>query len=111
MSRAPNATGENRLSWPKLVGNPPARSTGLAHQVTTRLSSPAVTIAARPVRASLAAIQRVRVTLWFQASRKVPASSSRVTSGAPQKTPMMERDARDVQDRVDRVGLHAVQEA
>ena len=53
-----------------------------------RLSSPAVAVATRPVRASLAAIQRVRVTLWFHASRKVPASSSRVTSGAPQKMPM-----------------------
>ena len=89
MSRAPNATGENRLSWPKLVGNPPARSIGLAHQVMTRLISPVVSMAARPVRASLAAIQRVRVTLWFQASRKVPASSSRVTRGAPQNMPMM----------------------
>ena len=54
-----------------------------------RLSSPAVAMAARPIRPSLTASQRVRVTLWFQASRKVPASISRVTSGAPQKTPMM----------------------
>ncbi len=56
-----------------------------------RLSSPAVAMATRPIRPirpSLAAIQRVRVTLWFHASRKVPASSSRVTSGAPQKMPM-----------------------
>ena len=32
--------------------------------------------------------QRVRVTLWFQTSRCVPASSSRATSGAPQNMPM-----------------------
>ena len=53
-----------------------------------RLSSPAVAMAARATRPSLAASQRVRVTLWFQASRNVPASSSRVTSGAPQNMPM-----------------------
>jgi hypothetical protein len=71
-----------------LTGNPPARSIGPDHQVTMRLSSPAVAIATRPIRPSLAAIQRVRVTLWFQASRNVPASSSRVTSGEPQKMPI-----------------------
>jgi hypothetical protein len=71
-----------------LTGNPPVRSIGPAHQVVMRLSSPAVTMAVRPIRPSLNAIQRVRVTLWFQASRKVPASSSRVTSGAPQNMPM-----------------------
>jgi len=63
-----------------VTGNPPARSIGPDHQVTMRLSNPAVAMATRPIRASLAAIQRVRVTLWFHASRKVPVSSSRVTS-------------------------------
>jgi hypothetical protein len=47
-----------------------------------------VAIAARPVSVSLTAIQRVLVTLWFHASRRVPFSISRVTSGAPQKMPM-----------------------
>jgi hypothetical protein len=36
---------------------------------------------------SFAASQRVRLTLWVQASRWVPASTSRATSGAPQNTP------------------------
>jgi hypothetical protein len=65
-----------------------ALSMGLAHQVTTRLPSPAAVMAARPVRASLTASQRVRVTLWFHTSRWVPASSSRVISGAPQNSPI-----------------------
>jgi len=38
---------------------------------------------------SLAASQRVRVTLWVQASWKVPASNSRVSSGAAQNVPMI----------------------
>ena len=88
MPRAPNTTGEKRVSVPTDTGNPPARSIGLAHQVMSRLSSPVVSMAARPTAASLTAIQRVRATLWFQARRNVPASSSRVTSGAPQNRPV-----------------------
>ena len=61
---------------------------GLAHQVIIRLSRPAVTMAASPMRPSFTAIQRVRVTLWFQASRYVPASNSRAIRGAPQNMPM-----------------------
>ena len=38
--------------------------------------------------ASLTVSQRVRVTLWFQASWWVPVSSSRPISGAPQKMPI-----------------------
>ena len=45
-------------------------------------------MAARPVSASLTASHRVRVMLWVQASRNVPASNSRAISGAPQKMPM-----------------------
>jgi len=37
---------------------------------------------------ALTASQRVRLTLCVQARRWVPASSSRATSGAPQKTPI-----------------------
>ena len=64
------------------------RSIGLDHQVTMRLNSPAVAMLARPARASLTASHRVLVMLWVQASRRVPVSSSRVISGAPQKTPI-----------------------
>jgi hypothetical protein len=66
-----------------------ALSIGLLHQLTARLSSPAAAIAIRPVRPSLVASQRVRVTLWFHTSMWVPASSSRVTRGAPQNMPMI----------------------
>jgi len=38
---------------------------------------------------SLTVSHRVRVMLWFQVSRKVPVSSSRAISGAPQKTPVI----------------------
>ena len=65
-----------------------ALSIGLDHQVTMRLSSPAAAMLARPTTPSLTASQRVRVTLWVHARRKVPVSSSRATSGAPQKIPM-----------------------
>ena len=46
-------------------------------------------IAARPVSPTFVASQRDRVTVWLHTSRWVPASSSRATSGAPQKTPMI----------------------
>ena len=52
-----------------------------------RLNSPAVAMLASPIRPTLTVSQRLRVTLWVQASRWVPVSSSRVTSGAPQKIP------------------------
>jgi hypothetical protein len=91
MPRASKRNGVNRLTpgdAPRPAGSALARSIGLAHQVTMRLSSAAVAMLARPIRPSLTASQRVRVTLWFHASRNVPASISRVTSGAPQKIPM-----------------------
>ena len=64
------------------------RSNGLDHQVTIRVRSPAAAIDARPTSPSLVASQRVRLTLWVQASRNVRFSSSRATRGAPQKIPM-----------------------
>ena len=93
MPCAANSTGVNQLipllpfretaSWE-------AQSIGLPHQVVMRLSSPAVTMAASPMKPSFTASHRVRVMeSRFQASRKVPASSSRVTSGAPQNAPMV----------------------
>ena len=65
-----------------------ALSMGAAHQPSIRLSSPAVAMLVRPRMPSLAVSQRSRVTLWFQASRNVPVSSSLAISGAPQKIPM-----------------------
>jgi hypothetical protein len=65
-----------------------ARSIGTAHHVTIRLSNPVAATADRPISPSLTASHRLRVTLWFPARRKVPVSSSREISGAPQKIPM-----------------------
>ena len=45
------------------------------------------TAAPTPVTPSLVASHRVRVMLWVQTSRCVPASSSRAIIGAPQNTP------------------------
>ena len=56
--------------------------------------------------ASLTASQRVRVTLWFQTRRSVFSSSSRVTSGAPQKIPIRRRYAE--QQRADQRDRRAV---
>ncbi len=54
--------------------------------------------AARPTAPSLIATQRRLVTLWFQASRNVPVSSSLAISGAPQKIPMSAGTASAEQD-------------
>jgi len=62
---------------------------GAAHQACKRLNASATAMAAAPTSASLTVSHLVRVTLWFQVSRKVPASSSRAISGAPQKTPVI----------------------
>jgi hypothetical protein len=69
--------------------NGAAVSIGPDHQVSSRLNRPAVAMAASAPTPSLVASQRVRVTLWVQASWKVPASNSRVSSGAAQNVPMM----------------------
>src|SRR5450755_26913 len=91
MPLAPKSRGVSRLRLLdpfRVVLSPLAWLIGLAHEDTVRLNSPAAAMLARPIRPSLTAIQRVRLTLWFQVIRKVPASSSLVTSGAPQKRPM-----------------------
>jgi hypothetical protein len=72
-----------------LSGNPPAALIGPDHQLNSALSRPEVATAARPTMPSFTAIHRVLVMSWFQASRYVPASSSRATSGPPQKAPMI----------------------
>ena len=64
-----------------------AASIGLAHQSTIQVSSPPIAMAAMPTSPSFTASQRCRVTLWVQARRKVPVSSSRAMSGAPKKSP------------------------
>src|ERR1035437_8044670 len=61
-------------------------SNGLDHQVTIKLTSPAVSIEATQSRPSLTANQCPLETLWVQARRKLPVSSSRATSGEPQKS-------------------------
>jgi DNA-binding CsgD family transcriptional regulator len=63
-------------------------------------------MAASPTTASLVASQRVRVTLWFQASLPVCASISRAISGAPEHADdgghgEHEPDAGEVQERCD----------
>ena len=63
-------------------------SSGLSHHVAIRLSKPAATKLANPTSASLTTSQRRLLTLWVQASRKVPVSSSWAMSGAPQNIPM-----------------------
>ena len=63
-------------------------SMGLNHHETIRLIAPPTTALASPTRPSLTASQRRRLTLCVQARRKVPVSSSRATSGAPQNIPM-----------------------
>ena len=88
MPRIANVTGvrcDGRL--PRVLLSAP--SSGCDHQVTAKVSRPTAAAAARVVTPSLVASHRVRVTDWVQASRCVPASSSRATSGAPQNTPMI----------------------
>jgi hypothetical protein len=72
---------------------------GLAHQFTMRLNNSLAAMAARPATPSLAASQRVRVTPWVQARRKLPVSNSRAISGAPQNIPIRAGTARAVRDR------------
>ena len=72
---------------------------GLDHQVTMRLNSSAAAMAAAPAMASLAASQRVRVTPWVHARRKVPVSNSRAASGAPQNIPIRPGTARPTAPR------------
>lgn len=66
---------------------PPSSSRGARHQVNRVANAQARTATPAPTRASLAASQRVRVTLWVKASLHVPCSNSRASSGAPMKTP------------------------
>ena len=79
MPRTPNTDWSSGFSC--------TRSMGLNHQVRMRLSSPPMAMLARTPMHSLTASQRFLVTLWVQARRKVPVSSSRATSGAPQNMP------------------------
>ena len=75
------------LNTELLPPRPMAVVMGSAHQACMRLSASVTAMATRPISVSLTVSHRVRVTLWFQASANVPASSSRAISGAPQKMP------------------------
>ncbi len=55
---------------------------GFAHQAAMRLSPPARALTAPPTRANFTTSHRDRLTLWVQARRKVPVSSSLATRGA-----------------------------
>ena len=77
-----------------LPPSPTALPMGAAHQACSRLNASVTATAATPISVSLTISHRVRVMLWFQASRQVPVSSSRAISGAPQKMPMIAGAAR-----------------
>ena len=81
MLRSPNSPAPNRFMFGAIDrARPPGH-----HQAQQPGRGDAG--APRP-RPSLIASQRVRVTLWVQASRCVPFSNSRVISGAPQNAPI-----------------------
>ena len=66
---------------------PVSRSIGARYQVITAVIAAPSTMTPPVTRESLTTSHRVRVTLWLQASRQVPNSSSRAISGAPMTTP------------------------
>jgi hypothetical protein len=65
-----------------------SRSIGARYQVITAVMAAPRTMRPPVTRASLTASHRVRGTVWLQASRQVPYSSSRAISGAPTRTPI-----------------------
>ena len=88
MPRIANETGVIRAGkLPRVLLSTP--SSGRAHQLVARVSTPTASAAPAVTMPSLVASQRVRVIDWFHTRRWVPVSSSRATSGAPQKTPMI----------------------
>jgi hypothetical protein len=87
--RASNTRGENRLSWPMVTGNPPAWSIGPTRQVTMRLSSPAVAMAARPVCEHEGALKPRRVRHRRRSAASVPAEA-RIDHGSPVRATSVE---------------------
>jgi hypothetical protein len=65
-----------------------SRSIGARYQVITAVIAAPRTTSPPVTRASLLTSHRVRGTVWLQASRQVPVSSSRPSSGAPTTTPI-----------------------
>ena len=65
-----------------------SRSIGARYQVITAVIAAPSSMSPPVTRASLTASHRARGTVWLQASRQVPYSSSRAISGAPTRTPM-----------------------
>ena len=64
-----------------------SRSIGARYQVITAVIAAPSNTSPPVTRARLTASLRVRGTVWLQASRQVPNSSSRAISGAPMRTP------------------------
>jgi len=67
---------------------PVSRSIGARYQVITAVAAAPNSTSPPVTRASLVASHRVRGTVWLQASRQVPYSSSLAISGAPTRTPI-----------------------
>ena len=92
MPRAAKITGCMRVCsrnpLPLVAPELSASSIGPHHQLTSAVIAAAPASANSPTRPTRVASQRVREMLCVHASRCVPFSSSRATSGAPQKTPM-----------------------
>src|SRR5260221_476925 len=66
---------------------PVSWSIGARYQVITAVIAAPRTTSPPVTRASLTASHRIRGTVWLQASRQVPYSSSLAISGAPMRTP------------------------
>ena len=65
-----------------------SRSIGARYQVITAVMAAPRTMSPPVTRASLTASHRDRGTVWLQASRQVPNSSSRAISDPPTRTPI-----------------------
>ena len=72
-----------------------SRSMGARYQVITAVIAAPRTISPPVSRASLTASHRARGTVWLQASRQVPYSSSLAISGPPTRTPISPGTIRD----------------
>ncbi len=79
MPRCPKLAVPIRLPW---------ASSGSDHHVNSAANTAVTTIAAAASTTSFVASHRPRVTPCVHASRWVPSSSSRASSGAPQNAPI-----------------------
>jgi hypothetical protein len=67
---------------------PVSRSIGARYQVISAVIAAPKTTSPPVTRPSLTFSHRARETVWLQASRQVPYSSSRAISGPPTRTPI-----------------------